>query len=168
MGSHFEVNSSDYEGKEERSYWWRVPSSETGFLADLRGLAGKGEREEEARTEAERIMKQASCTRPGGDASEREGDLSVDWDLSIISGVHFYMDLDIVIRAQPLHRKYVLSPLVLSVNSRTGMLWQLLTVIKSSGEYCGTCHKVDFENVFGRILYLNKAVYTLLSEKLNF
>ena len=94
LGSHFEVNSSDYEGKEERSYWWRVLASEMGFLADLRGLAGKREREEEAPTEAERIMKQASCTWPGGDASESEGDLSVDWDLSIISGGHFYMDLE--------------------------------------------------------------------------
>lgn len=103
-------------------------------------------------------MKQASCTQPGGDALERDGDLSVDWDLSIISGVHFYMDLDIAIRAQPLHRKYVLSPFVLSVNSRTGMLWQVLTVIKSSDEYCGTCHKVDFENVFGRILYLKQFI----------
>ena len=46
LGSHAEVNSSDCEGKEERSYWWRVPASETGFLADLRGLAGKEERGE--------------------------------------------------------------------------------------------------------------------------
>ena len=92
LGSRREAGV-DNEGKEERSYWWRVLASEMGFLADLRGLAGKREREEEAPTEAERIMKQASCTWPGGDASESEGDLSVDWDLSIISGGHFYMDL---------------------------------------------------------------------------
>ena len=44
---------------------------------------------------------------------QREIGIFVDWDLSIISGVHFYMDLDIAVRAQPLRRKYILSPFVL-------------------------------------------------------
>lgn len=115
-GSRAEVNSSDCEGKrEERSYWWRVPASETGFLADLRAWLGRKRGRRRRLAEAERIMKQASCTRPGGDALERDGDLSVDWDLSMISGVHFYMDLDIAIRAQPLHRKYISCPHLYSV-----------------------------------------------------
>lgn len=96
-----------------------------GFLADLRGLAGKEERGEGGSHGSREDHEASYLYRPGGDALERDGDLSVDWDLSMISGVHFYMDLDIAIRAQPLLRKYILSPFVLSVNSRTGMLWQV-------------------------------------------
>lgn len=67
LGSRAEVNSSDCEGKEERSYWWRVPASETGFLADLRGLAGKEERGEEGGSHGSREDHEASFLyRPAG------------------------------------------------------------------------------------------------------
>lgn len=59
----------------------RVPASETGFLADLRGLAGKEERcgEGEAHFEAE-IMKQSFLVPGLAGCLERDGDLSVDWE----------------------------------------------------------------------------------------